>query len=385
MNILNLQDALFILKSHNFQNSITVFISGVTGQDGSHLSDYLLKNENCIVIGGIRRLSVENHKNIRHLENHPRFIPVNFDLTDANLISNTIKTLKPDYFVNLAAQAFVGSSWDMPLQTWETNATSTLNILESIRQHHPKCRFYNAGSSEEYGNVIYSPQDENHPLRPRSPYGASKAASRHIVKVYRESYGLYAIQGLLFNHEGTRRGIEFVTRKITTGVARIHRAISDNIEFEPIQLGNIYAKRDWSDAEDFVVGIWMMLNQDRYNSSLKTIEKEHLHRHIKEYVLSSDETHSIKEFVEKSFAYAGIEGAWHGTGTNEQFSITEKFADERNPKSSILVKIDPKFYRPAEVDTLQGTSIPARTELKWQPNTSFDELVKKMVLNDLKS
>jgi dTDP-4-dehydrorhamnose reductase len=220
MEILNINGAAKFID-----NNKTVFITGVTGQDGSHMVDYLLKNTDYMIFGGARRLSIKNHENIKHLEKEPRFKLVNFDLSDAHAINSIVKDLRIDYFINLAAQSYVGSSWDFPVQTWECNTTGVIHILEAIRQHRPNCRFYNAGSSEEHGNVAYVPQDENHPCRPRSPYGASKAAARHLVKVYRESYNLYAIQGLLFNHEGTRRGEEFVTRKITKGVARIKKAL----------------------------------------------------------------------------------------------------------------------------------------------------------------
>ena len=363
MEILNIADVQNLIG-----NNKVVFITGVTGQDGSHMVDYLLKNTDYLIFGGARRLSIKNHENIGHLENNPRFHLVNFDLSDAHSISKIIETIKPDYFINLAAQTFVGSSWDFPSQTWECNTTGVIHILEAIRQHKPSCRFYNAGSSEEYGNVAYTPQDENHPLKPRSPYGASKAAARLLVKVYRESYNLYAIQGLLFNHEGTRRGEEFVTRKITKGVARIVKAIHNNEHFEPIELGNVKARRDWSDAEDFVHGIWLMLNQDKPN----------------EYVLSSDETHTIAEFVYYSFKAAGIEGAWHGEAESSEFSITTQDAIRYEPVSSVLVKINKKYYRPAEVDLLLGDSTKARNELKWEPKTSFEQLVTKMVKNDLK-
>jgi GDPmannose 4,6-dehydratase len=345
-----------------------VFVTGVTGQDGSHMVDYLLENTDYTIIGGARRLSIKNHENIAHLDNNPRFKLVNFDLSDAHSISKIVEKLKPDYFINLAAQTFVGSSWDFPAQTWECNTTAVIHILEAIRQHKPSCRFYNAGSSEEYGNVEYIPQDEKHPAKPRSPYGASKSAARQLVKVYRESYNLYAIQGLLFNHEGTRRGEEFVTRKITKGVARIKKAILENKSFEPIELGNVKAKRDWSDAEDFVKGIWLMLNQNTPN----------------EYVLSSNETHTIAEFVWYAFKSANIEGAWHGQAESAEFSISTKDAMKYEPISSVLVKINPKFYRPAEVDLLLGDSTKARNELEWKPETSFEQLVEKMVTNDLK-
>jgi GDPmannose 4,6-dehydratase len=363
MDIYNIND---VIRENKIEK--LVFITGVTGQDGSLLVDYLLKNTDYFIIGGARRLSIKNHENLAHLDNNPRFKLVNFDLSDTHSINKIVDKLKPDYFINLAAQTFVGSSWDFPAQTWECNTTAIIHILEAIRQHKPTCRFYNAGSSEEYGDVEYIPQDEKHPSKPRSPYGASKSAARQLVKVYRESYNLYAIQGLLFNHEGTRRGEEFVTRKITRGVSRIKKAIVEGKSFEPIELGNVKAKRDWSDAEDFVDGIWKMLNQKAPN----------------EYVLSSNETHTIAEFVWHAFKAADIEGAWHGQAESAEFSISTKDAIKYEPVSSVLVKINPKFYRPAEVDLLLGDSTKARKELGWKPETSFEQLVEKMVKNDLK-
>jgi GDPmannose 4,6-dehydratase len=373
MDILNIADAKNLIGTNK-----VVFVTGVTGQDGSFMADYLLKNTDYIIFGGARRLSIKNHENISHLENNSRFHLVNFDLSDAHSISKIVESLKPDYFINLAAQTFVGSSWDFPAQTWECNTTGVIHILEAIRLHKPSCRFYNAGSSEEYGNVAYVPQDENHPSRPRSPYGASKSAARQLVKVYRESYNLYAIQGLLFNHEGTRRGEEFVTRKITKGVARIKKAIVEGKPFEPIELGNVKAQRDWSDAEDFVKGIWLMLNQEKCRVDMDSNMK------IEEYVLSSNETHTIAEFVWYAFKAAGIEGGWHGQAELAEFSISTKDAIKYDPVVSVLVKINPKFYRPAEVDLLLGDSTKARKELGWKPETSFEQLVEKMVLNDLK-
>ena len=373
MEILNITDAKNIIG-----NNKVVFVTGVTGQDGSHMVDFLIKTTDYLIFGGARRLSIKNHENIGHLENNPRFHLVNFDLSDAHSISKIVESLKPDYFINFAAQTFVGSSWDFPSQTWECNTTGVIHILEAIRQHKPSCRFYNAGSSEEYGNVVYTPQDENHPARPRSPYGASKSAARQLVKVYRESYRLYAIQGLLFNHEGTRRGEEFVTRKITKGVARIKKAILEGKSFQPIELGNVKARRDWSDAEDFVKGIWLMLNQEKCRVDMDS------NMQIEEYVLSSNETHTIAEFVWYAFKAADIEGAWHGEAESMEFSITTKDAIKYDPLVSVLVKINPKFYRPAEVDLLLGDSSKARKELGWKPETSFEQLVDKMVKNDLK-
>lgn len=393
MIIKNISD----LKFTNPHSGV-VFVSGVTGQDGSHMVDYLLKNTNCEIVGGARRLSVDNHINIAHLENERRFQLVNFDLTDGPSMYKLIDVAKPDYFINFAAQSFVHSSWDFADQTSACNDQGVLNCLRAIQYVKPTCRFYNAGSSEEFGNVIYDPQDENHPPRPRSPYGSSKVAARQHVKVYRESYGMYAVQGWLFNHEGTRRGVEFVTRKITKGVSRIAKGSSRNPDI--IELGNLDAKRDWSDAEDMVDAVWRMLNQEKYNEKLN---KEHFEewyelyneemnkkqmtewesKRIKEYVVSSDENHSIREFVEEAFGVAGYDGEWKGEGLNEMYWVY------RNPNMDAptlpVVGINPKFYRPAEVEVLRGNSSAIRRELGWQPKTNFKKLVKKMVLNDLKN
>ena len=237
---------------------------------------------------------------------------------------------------------------------------AVLYQLEAIRKYCPHCRYYNAGSSEEFGDVVMVPQDETHPLRPRSPYGASKAAARHLVKVWRESYDLYAVQGWLFNHEGIRRGEEFLTRKVTKGVAEIYKNIRDGKEFKPIELGNLEAKRDWSDAEDFVNGIWLMLNQEE----------------PKDYVLASGETHTIREFVEAAFSFAGFgseECYWEGEGSHSKYYHCDQ----------LLVRINPKFYRPAEVNLLLGDPTKAEISLDWERKTDFLGLVKKMVDNDI--
>ena len=272
------------------------------------------------------------------------------------------KNLNPSYFINFAAQSYVGSSWDFPEQTWTTNSTSIIHILESMKNHSPSCRLYQAGSSEEFGNVSYSPQDEKHPLKPRSPYGASKVASRVLIKTWRESYNLFAIQGWLFNHEGTRRGEEFVTRKITKNVAHIKFCLENNMNFHPLSVGNIYSKRDWSDAEDFVDGVWKMVNNDT----------------PEEYVLSSGETHTVKEFITTAFKELNIDGLWEGKDLEEKFYTNVK--DEKK----LLVQIDEKFYRPAEVDLLLGDSSLARQNLGWEPLSNFSDLIKKMVNHDYK-
>lgn len=364
----------------------SVVITGVTGQDGSHMTDYLLKNTDYTIYGAARRLSVANHENIKHITD-PRFVLFNMDVTDPHSIGKSIFTLQPDYFINFAAQSFVASSWDFPEQTWQTNCTAILHMLEAIRQYKPDCRFYNAGSSEEMGDVICSPQDETHPPRPRSPYGASKVAARQLVKVYRESYHLYAVQGWLYNHEGTRRGEEFVTRKITKGVAQIVKELEAGKQPIPISLGNLNTKRDWGDSEDFVDAVWRMLNQETLScvpwaADCPTEPWQHqvwykfVVSKIKDYVVGTGEEHSIREFVKTAFLTAGIQARWVGEGEYETF------ADEQY---GILVKIDPKFYRPCEVNRLVANYSAIEKDLGWKPTTTFHQLVKKMVLNDLKA
>ena len=334
-----------------------IIITGVTGQDGSHMADYLLKHTNHKLYGAVRRLSVKNHENILHLEDEPRFELINMDLNDAHSMRDVIIDIQPDYFINFAAQSFVAGSWDYPIQTWDTDADAVLHILESIRRFAPQCRFYNAGSSEEFGDVISTPQDEEHPLRPQSPYGAAKCAARHIVRVYRESYGLYAVQGWLFNHEGTRRGLDFVTRKITNGVAKIKHALDNGKNIPVLQLGNLEAKRDWTDAEDFMEGVWMMLNQENPKS----------------YVLASGEMHSVREFLNESLKCAGIEFTRRGTEDNEKYYT----------KDGVLIfEVNPKYYRPAEVHKLCGDCTLAENEMGWVKRTGFKGLVKKMYEND---
>lgn len=344
-----------------------IIITGILGQDGANMAEYLLLNTDAQIFGMMRRSANPNFINCQNFINNENFQFIYGDLTDSVSIDNLVREIQPDYFINFGAQSFVGCSWDIPLQTFDVNATGVVRCLEAIRRFKPDCRFYSAGSSEELGDIVYTPQDLNHPLRPRSPYGASKASARHLVKVYRESYKLYAIHGLLFNHEGTKRGEEFVTRKISKGVARIFHSINNNNFFDPIELGNLDSQRDWSDSEDFVDGVWKMLNQ----------------KEPKDYVLSSDQTYSIREFVEKAFATANIQGFWHGNGVSEEFSVSTEYAIKNNIKSSVLVKVNPKFYRPAEVDLLLGNSKPAREELGWNPKISFDNLVSRMVNYDI--
>jgi len=352
-----------------------VIITGVTGQDGSYMVDYLLERTDYKIYGIVRHISRPNLTNIKHISD-PRFEIVKADMTDIVSLNEIVQRIQPDFFINFAAQSFVAESWNSPVNTFEINSLGVLYCLESIRKYAPQCRFYSAGTSEEVGDVDYCPQGINHPLKPRSPYGASKAAAKHLVKVYRESYNMYAIHGRLYNHESERRGEMFVTRKITKGVARIYRAIEKGEKFDPIELGNIDVKRDWSHALDFCDGIWKMLNQEKYREDKWLPEQ--LIQSLKEYVLSSNEAHTVREFIEKSFQAAKIKGHWYQISLRkgEVYLTDEEFARP-------LVTINPKFYRPAEIGILQGDSTPIRNELGWKPKISFEQLVQRMVKHDL--
>lgn len=343
-----------------------VIVTGATGQDGSYMIEYLLKNTDFQIIAAVRRTSQFINSNLKNAISNPRVLIKNFDLNDPFSIETLIKDEQPDYFLNFGAQTFVADSWSAPVSHFQTNTMGTLYILEAVRNYCKKCKVYLSGSSEEVGDVDYSPQDEKHPLKPRSPYAASKAAGRLLAKVYRESYNIFVVQGLLYNHESERRQEYFVTRKISKGVARIFKAIKENNPFDAIELGNINSKRDWSHAEDFIDGVWRMINN-------KT---------PRDYVLASGETHSIREFIEKAFKVVGIEGVWHGNAESEEFSVSIQSAEKFNLKSSVLIKINPKFYRPAEVDFLLGNASKAREELGWEPKISFDSLVERMVMYD---
>ena len=338
-----------------------VIITGVTGQVGSYMADFLLKFTDLEIYGAIRRLSVPNHKNIEKAKLNPKFKLIEMDLTDEHSMFSTIQEIKPDYFINFAANSFVGNSWHMPANHFDVNALGVMRQLEAIRKICPNCKYYNAGSSEEFGDVMYSPQDLNHPPRPRSPYGASKVAARQIVKVWRDSYNLFAIQGYLFNHESERRGEEFVTRKISMNVARIKKELNEGKKLEPFDLGNIEAKRDWSHAYDFVRAVWLMLNEDK----------------PKDYLLASGETHTVREFVEKAFEAAEIKTHWH----EEDNPINTKLIHTET--GSILLNINKDFYRPAEVELLLGDPSEAQKDLHWEKSVDFPTLVRRMVDNDI--
>tara|TARA_R110000824_G_scaffold147318_2_gene316778 strand:- start:6 stop:968 length:963 start_codon:yes stop_codon:yes gene_type:complete len=313
----------------------TAFITGISGMDGSHLADLLL-TKGYKVYGMERRSSNVSDINTKHLKD--KITILNGDITDQNSLLRCLKESNPDEVYNLAAQSFVGESWNTPEQTSNVTGLGVLRILEAIREFNPKIKFYQASSSEMFGRMVENPANENTPFYPRSPYGVSKLYGHWITKNYRESYDMFACSGILFNHESERRGIEFVTRKISDGVARIKLGLSDHIS-----LGNLEAKRDWGYAPDYVEAMWLMLQQDTPD----------------DYVIATGETYSIREFLDIAFNHIGI--------------------TDWGP----YIKQDPQFMRPAEVDVLRGNSSKAKKSLTWTPKTNFINLVKKMVNNDL--
>jgi GDPmannose 4,6-dehydratase len=310
------------------------FITGITGQDGSYLAELLL-DKDYEVFGMTRRASTENIERIAHLAD--RVTLIQGDLLDPPSLDAALRTAQPAEVYNLAAQSFVPTSWNQPVLTAEFTAVGVTRMLEAIRAVDPAIRFYQASSSEMFGKVREVPQNELSPFHPRSPYGVAKVYGHHITVNYRESYGLFAVSGILFNHESPRRGLEFVTRKISDGVARIKLGLA-----EELRLGNLEAKRDWGFAGDYVGAMWLMLQQDEAT----------------EYVVATGEEHSVREFVEIAFEHAGLDWERH-------------------------VVTDPAFLRPAEVDHLVGDASKARSELGWQPKVSFDSLAKLMVDADV--
>lgn len=384
-----------------------VFITGVTGQDGSLMVDYLLKNTDNQIFGGVRRLSVKNYENISHIKNK-RFSLIDYDASDPISIEDTIRKIEPDYIINFAANSFVGNSWEMPHNHFQVNTISVVYLLETIRKFIPNCRFYQASTSEMFGNVLYSPQDENHPLVPCSPYGVSKSAAYLYVKMYRQSYGIYAVNGISFNHGSIRRGKEFIERKISCGVANIYHnlSLSKNPEktIIPLEVGNIYSERDWSHANDIIDGVWKILNQDTYNKEIKnkidekirmdnilrvvTQEKdlrEIIVNNIKDYVIASNKTYSIKFLIEEAFKVLKIYGKWIGEKENEQFILTKYCKEDFSDKNIVLVKINPEFYRPLDVNHLCGNSTAIRNDLDWNPKYDIYSFIKELVIHDAKN
>ena len=326
-------------------------ITGITGQDGSYLAELLLSKE-YDVYGIIRRKSRLDYGNVEHIKDKIKFIYA--DMTDMVSLINALKIAQPDEIYNLAAQSFVATSFEQPIATAEIDAIGVTNLLEAMRIVEPNSRLYQASTSEMFGLVQEIPQTEKTPFYPRSPYGVAKLYAHWIVKNYRESYNLFACSGILFNHESERRGLEFVTRKITSAVAKISLGKQDYIE-----LGNMDAKRDWGHSADYVYGMWLMLQQE------KPVD----------YVLSTGITRTVRDFVEVAFKTVNINIIWEGTGINE-------IGKDANT-GALLVKVNPNFFRPAEVDILVGDSTKAEKELGWSKKISFEDLVSRMVQNDI--
>ncbi len=314
-----------------------VLITGINGMDGSYLADLLL-TKNYKVYGMERRSSSKNRTNTGHLEGRVTF--VNGDLTDQNSLVRCLRESDPDEVYNLGAQSFVGESWNTPEQTSDVTGMGCLRMLEAIREYGKDVKFYQASTSEMFGKMVENPANENTPFFPRSPYGVAKLYGHWMTKNYRESYDMFNVSGILFNHESERRGIEFVTRKITDGVARINLGIEDHIT-----LGNLDSRRDWGYAPDYVECMWLMLQQDN----------------PEDFVIATGVSHSIREFLDVAFSEIGI-GDW-----------------------SKYVKQDSRFMRPAEIDVLCGDASKARKVLDWKPSTPFETMIRRMVVNDIKN
>ncbi len=312
----------------------TALITGITGQDGSHLAEFLLAR-GYRVCGLVRQRSTDGSQRLAGCRERVELLPG--DLLDAGSLGRIIAQVQPDEVYNLAAMSFVAASWQQPSLTAEVTGLGVLRLLEALRCHRPQARFFQASTSEMFGKVRETPQREATPFHPRSPYGVAKVFGHHLTVNYRESYGLFACSGILFNHEGPRRGPEFVTRKITQAVARIKLGLA-----RELRLGNLRARRDWGYAGDYVRAMWLMLQQERPD----------------DYVIGTGENHSVEEFVDVAFAHVGLDWRDH-------------------------VVVDPALYRPAEVDTLIADASRARRELGWKPQVSFEELVAMMVNADL--
>jgi len=334
-------------------------ITGITGQDGSHLAELLL-SKNYEVHGIIRRASSINTWRIDHLYNNPEILGKKLflhygDVTDTVSLTSLIKKIEPDEIYNLAAQSHVKVSFEIPENTANIVALGPLKILEAVRELglKDKVRIYQASTSELYGKIVETPQSEKTPFYPRSPYGVAKLYGFWIMKHYREAYNMYACNGILFNHEGERRGFNFVTRKITIGLAKIKLGMQDYLE-----LGNLDAKRDWGYAKEFVEAMWLMLQQDK----------------PEDFVIATGETHSIREFIEEAAKELEIELEWKGEGLNE-VGINKETGKE-------IIKINPRYFRPTEVDLLLGDPTKAKEKLGWEAKTKFKDLVKLMVKSD---
>lgn len=339
----------------------TIVVTGCNGQLGQFLIKYLQDTQPTLkIVGTVRHKSYDDQP---YIFDKSKVSFELMDLQDQASIESLILKYKPTYFVNTAANAFVGDSWKVPVQHIENNTIGVLHQLEAIRKHSPHTRYFNMGTSEEFGNTNLDTnlQYEETPLDPKSPYGVSKAAARHLINVYRKSYGMYAVQNFTFNFESELRGKLYVTKKVTLAVARISKALKANLPFEPLQLGNLDSNRAWQFAGDVAVSIWLSLNQERYNRNYtgKPVD----------YVVSCGISHSIRELVTTAFQVAGITGTW----VNEKFMLG----------NVILVETNPQNLRPSDVTFLNGDSTKIKTELGWKPTLDFNALIERMVNYDL--
>jgi GDPmannose 4,6-dehydratase len=328
-------------------------ITGIRGQDGAYLAQLLLE-KGCEVYGADRRSGDSGNWRLKELGIEKDVKIVYMDLLELTNIMRVIEKIKPDEVYNLAAQSFVQTAFEQPILTADIDAIGVLRLLETIRTIKPDTKFYQASTSEMFGKVQEMPQTEKTPFYPRSPYGVAKLFGHWMTVNYRESYNMFACSGILFNHESPLRGLEFVTRKVTSGIAKIIKGQQNKIV-----LGNLESKRDWGYAPEYVEGMWLMLQQDNPD----------------DYVLATGETHTIKEFVENAFKAAGYEIVWEGEGVNT------KGIDKKSGK--VLVEVSPEFYRPAEVDVLIGNPQKAKEKLGWEPKIKFEELVRIMVEADI--
>ncbi|HJU08958.1 MAG TPA: GDP-mannose 4,6-dehydratase [Rhodanobacteraceae bacterium] len=334
----------------------TALITGISGQDGAYLSQLLLE-KGYRVYGAYRRTSSVNFWRIEELgiAQHPNLVLAEYDLTDSGSSLRLLQTSEADEVYNLAAQSFVGVSFDQPITTAKITGLGALNLLEAIRIMHPRTRFYQASTSEMFGKVQAVPQNESTPFWPRSPYGVAKLFAHWATVNYRESFGIFGASGILFNHESPLRGREFVTRKITDGVARIKLG-----KLETLELGNLDAKRDWGYAKEYVEGMWRMLQADKPET----------------YVLATGRTETVRDFVEMAFKAVDMDVEWRGTGMHETGVCSQS--------GKTVVRINPRYYRPAEVELLIGDPSKAAAELGWKAQTSLEDLCAMMVKADLK-
>ena len=347
-----------------------ILITGANGQDGTNLIKYLLSLEDSKkfeIYATVRNLNLNKYLNKFYQNNKVNIFLL--DLGENENIINIFKKIMPDYFINLAGQSSVSRSWKDPAYTIKTNTLAVVKILDIIKEFKPKCKFFNAGSSEEFGEIKYSPQDINHPKNPKSPYAISKSTSHDFIKLYRKVYNLFAVHTILYNHEGILRGKQFVTRKITSNIAKIKKDLKNKLIPKPLELGNLNTIRDFGDSEEYVELIWKIINKD----------------FPEDYIISNNQLHTLSEFIDLSFKYAEIPIIWFKNDNDLDTKIylnRDKFHIKYS-QDIILLKINKNYHRPIEVDNLKGDNTKLKLDFNWTPKISFENLVKKMIDNDI--